>query len=391
MIDLEKSHSSLLNTYARKWVEFDHGKGARLFDTEGKDYIDFGSGIGVNALGYGHQKYTQILTEQISKLMHLSNIYANSIQAELASKLVSLMGDGAVFFSNSGAEANECAIKIARKYGQRRSRDCYEIITLKSSFHGRTIATLKATGQEKYHEHFYPFPDGFSMAKDIKSIYQMINAKTCAVMLELIQGEGGVRAFDKKEIQDLAKMLKKEGILLIVDEIQSGVYRSGKFLASDVYEIKPDIISLAKGLGGGIPIGATFTRLKDIFVPGDHGSTFGGNFLSMRAGLCVLECLEELERSGRLQELSRAFLQNLQAIAKKYSSKFDGVSGLGLMLGLVCKDANLQERIVDKALEQRLLILKAGKNVVRFLPPLLLSNEEMQEGFDRLDKALCAI
>ena len=166
---------------------------------------------------------------------------------------------------------------------------------------------------------------------------------------------------------------------------------SNKTLIKKINEIKPDIISLAKGLGGGIPIGATFTRLKDIFVPGDHGSTFGGNFLSMRAGLCVLECLEELERSGRLQELSRAFLQNLQAIAKKYSSKFDGVSGLGLMLGLVCKDSSLQERIVDKALEQRLLILKAGKNVVRFLPPLLLSNEEMQEGFDRLDKALCAI
>lgn len=385
---LKQDHDNLMNTYSRKWVDFQYGEGSRLFDAEDRDYIDFGSGIGVNSLGYGNQRYIKALGEQISKLTHVSNLYANSLQARLAKRLTDLIGEGAVFFSNSGAEANECAIKIARKYGERKSRKCYEIITLKSSFHGRTIATLRANGQDKYHEHFYPFPDGFNVADDVNSIKDMLNDNVCGVMIELIQGEGGVRALDIKEVQDLARELRKREILLITDEVQSGVYRSGKFLASEVFGIQPDIVSLAKGLGGGIPIGATFTSLKDIFSPGDHGSTFGGNHLSMQAGLCVLDILEEWQRSGKLEETIKLFLSHLKTIVQNYPHLFASVSGMGLMLGLICKDSQIQEKVMNHALEQGVLVLKSGANVVRFLPPLLISHEEIEEGFKRLNIAL---
>ncbi len=387
--DLQALHDGLLGTYARRWVDFTHGSGARLYDSQGRDYIDFGSGIGVNALGHGNQKLAQAIAHQAQKLIHVSNLYANCLQAQLARKILCCSQlDGAVFFSNSGAEANECAIKIARKYGERKHKNCYEIITLQSSFHGRTIATLKATGQERFHKHFAPFPDGFKTAASLDEVTACLSEKTCAVLIEPIQGEGGVMALDAAKLRDLAGILKEKDILLMADEIQSGVYRSGEFLACRKLGIEPDVFTLAKGLGGGVPIGATFSRIKDIFSYGDHGSTFGGNPLSMRAGLCVLEILEEHQGSGRLRDEIEKWDQKLTSILESYGDLFSGCSGLGLMRGLLARSRAIQETLLHAAFEKRLLILESGRNVVRFLPPLLLEDEDREEGFERLQAAL---
>ncbi|WP_110884646.1 aminotransferase class III-fold pyridoxal phosphate-dependent enzyme, partial [Helicobacter cinaedi] len=293
----------VLHTYSRFKVAFTHGENATLYDTQNRDYIDFGSGIGVVSVGHNNPKLTQAITKQAAKLLHTSNLYYIQNQAALAHNLITLYRDNAplpmrAFFANSGAEANECAIKIARKYGKQ--RNAYKIITLDSSFHGRTITSLKATAQEKMHEHFGPFPDGFVYAKDVSDIYNLIDSSTCAVLLELVQGEGGVCPLDKTQIQALASHLKQKQILLMIDEVQSGIYRCGEIFASKVYGISPEVITTAKGLGGGVPIGAVLTTLTDIFAPSDHGSTFGGNALSCAAGLCVLEILSQMHENGTL-------------------------------------------------------------------------------------------
>ena len=239
----------------------------------------------------------EAISNQAKNIIHISNLQVIEPQAKLAQKLVELSGyDMAVFFANSGAEANEGAIKIARKYGETKfDNKRYKVITLEHSFHGRTITTVKATGQESFHTpHFSPYPDGFSYEKSIEDVYKAIDDETVAVLIELVQGEGGVQPFDKAEIQKLAAHLKEKDILLIVDEVQTGVYRTGEFLASNLYEIEPDIITLAKGLGGGVPIGAVMTKHKDVLSAGDHGSTFGGNYFSTAAGLAVLEILKPM-------------------------------------------------------------------------------------------------
>jgi len=292
-----------------------------------------------------------------------------------------------VFFCNSGAEANETALKIARKYGEVNGElKRYKVITLENSFHGRTISTLKATGQPKFHTYFGPFPDGFDYAKDIEDIYNKIDEKTVAVMIELIQGEGGVNPFDKDEIQKLSKFLREKDILLIVDEVQTGIYRTGEFLASNLYGIKPDIITLAKGLGGGVPIGAVITTLTDVLKPGDHGSTFGGNYLATRAGIEVISILEEYK--DNLTKMIDYFDNKLIEIVKEFSNYFDSVSGYGFMKALKTKDTNIRDEIVKNAFNNRVLVLKAGKNSVRFLPPLTITKDEIDEGIDRLKEIL---
>jgi acetylornithine aminotransferase len=314
-------------------------------------------------------------------------LYKIPPQEELAKIIVSKSKiDGAMFFCNSGAEANETALKIARKYGEVNGEiKRYKVITLKNSFHGRTISTLKATGQPKFHQYFGPFPDGFTYADDIKDVYNKIDEKTVAVMIELIQGEGGVNPFDKSEIQELANFLKEKDILLIVDEVQTGIYRTGEFLASNLYEIKPDIITLAKGLGGGVPIGAVLTTLKDIFSPGDHGSTFGGNYLATRAAIEVIKILEEYYISGELKHKIEYFEEKLLEVLKEYPNIFESISGYGLMRALKSKK---RDEVVKKAFEKRVLVLKAGEDSVRFLPPLTITKEEIDLGFDRLKEAL---
>ena len=381
----------ILHSYARNYTNFVKGEGARLYSEDGKEYIDFGSGIGVCSVGHGNKELAAAICEQASKLIHVSNLWVIEPQAKLAQKIVSLSGyDMRLFFANSGAEANEGALKIARKYGQINFENKrYKVITLEHSFHGRTITTVKATGQESMHTpNFSPYPDGFMHVKSIDDVYKSIDDKTVAVMIELVQGEGGVEPFKKEEIQKLSKFLKEQGLLLIVDEVQTGVYRSGEFLASNYYEIKPDIITLAKGLGGGLPIGAVMTSLKDIFSPGDHGSTFGGNYLSTRGALTVLDILQREYNSGTIKKNIEVFNSNLEKIAASFTQFFEKSVGLGLMLGLRCKSSEIQSSIISKAFEKGLIVLKAGRNTVRFLPPLTISQDEIDEGFKRLELAL---
>lgn len=384
----------VLHSYGRNYVQFTQGKNATLWDSEGKDYIDFASGIAVCSVGHGNERLAGAICDQAKKLIHTSNLYYIEPQARLAEKLVKLSGyDMRVFFANSGAEANEGAIKIARKFGESHEGEVkrYKIITLESSFHGRTITALKATGQEKMHHYFGPYPDGFVYAKNLDHVFELVDEKTCAVLLELVQGEGGIEPQDREGIQKLERFLKERGVLLMVDEVQTGIYRSGELFASQAYGIVPDVITVAKGLAGGVPIGAVMTTLKDIFAPGDHGSTFGGNFLSTRAGLEVLSILESLYQEGTLQKSIDRFSAELRSLCVEFPSLFECEVGLGLMRGIRAKSAEIQKSVIDEAFKKRVLVLRSGRNTVRFLPPLTLSEREMQEGFSRLREALKGI
>jgi len=389
----EMDQSYVLQTYARNYVNFVKGENAMLYDEEGRDYVDFGSGIAVCSVGHGNPRLAKAICDQVSNLIHVSNLYLIEPQARLAKRLAELSGyDVKTFFANSGAEANEGAIKMARKYGEVEGEvKRYKIITLEHSFHGRTITALKATGQEAMHNYFGPFPDGFVYAKDIADIYNHIDDHTVAVMIELVQGEGGVQPMDKAEVQDLAKALKERDILLIVDEVQTGIYRTGELLASNLYEITPDIITLAKGLGGGVPIGAIMTTHKEILKTGEHGSTFGGNYLSTRAALEVLAILEEHKNSGELDQMLTLFEERLKSIATKYPDLFEKEVGVGFMRGLRVKEGRDAGEIIQAAFNERVVVLKAGRNTVRFLPVLTMTQEEMQLGFERFESALAKL
>ncbi len=384
----------VINTYNRDYTNFVKGEGSTLFDDKGKDYIDFASGIGVNSVGHNNKDLVDSLSNQVKNIIHISNLQVIEPQAQLAKRLMELSGyDMRAFFANSGAEANEGAIKIARKYGQIKfDNKKYKVITLEHSFHGRTITTVKATGQDSFHtDNFSPYPDGFSYESNIDKIYNSIDDETIAVMIELVQGEGGVEPFDKAEVQKLALFLKQKEILLIVDEVQTGIYRTGEFLASNLYEIEPDIITLAKGLGGGVPIGVVMTKHKDILTAGDHGSTFGGNYLSSTAGLSVVNTLSKLYDNGDISKSIVYFEQKLEEIASKYSDKFEKSVGLGLMRGLRVKSAELLTQIVQNSMQERLIVLKAGRDTVRFLPSITITKDEIDEGFVRFEKALESI
>jgi len=381
----------ILQTYARDYTNFTKGIGSTLYDEDGREYIDFASGIGVNSVGHRNDKLVEAICSQANKIIHISNLQVIEPQAKLAQKIVELSGyDMGVFFANSGAEANEGAIKIARKYGETKfNNKKYKVITLEHSFHGRTITTVKATGQESFHTpNFSPYPDGFSYEKSINDVYKAIDDETVAVLIELVQGEGGVEPFEKLEIQKLASHLKSKDILLIIDEVQTGVYRSGEFLASNLYEIEPDIITLAKGLGGGVPIGAVMTRHKDIFSAGDHGSTFGGNYLSTSAGLAVLDILSNLYDEGIIDETIIHFSSKLEDIANRYPNLFEKAVGLGLMRGLRAKSADIQVSIIKQSMKNGLIVLKAGRNTVRFLPSITINKNEIDEGFKRFEKSI---
>lgn len=383
----------VLHTYARNYIHFVRGEGARLYDDKGKDYIDFGSGIAVCSVGHGNQRLAEAIYHQAKNLIHTSNLYLIEPQARLAKRLVELSGyDMRVFFANSGAEANEGALKIARKFGEENGEQKrYQIITLDSSFHGRTISTLKATAQSKMHQCFGPFPDGFVYAKDLSDVPNKISDVTCAVLLELVQGEGGITPFDKQEVQNLERILKEKNVLLMVDEVQTGIYRSGELFASQAYGITPDVITTAKGLAGGVPIGAVMTNLKDIFAPSDHGSTFGGNFLSTSAALEVLEILSSEKQTGELDKRIAYFTQKLQDLQKQYAEIFTQEVGLGLMRGLRVRDLETLTKFLNLAFEERVLVLKSGKNTARFLPSLTITQEEIDEGFRRIESCIARL
>lgn len=380
----------VLPTYGRQPVSFVEGKNATLIDSEGKDYIDFAAGIAVCSVGHSNNRLTKAICDQASKLIHVSNLYHIEPQAICAKKIVELSGyTMKCFFANSGAEANEGAIKIARKFGEVNGEPKrYKIITLEHSFHGRTITALKATGQESMHNYFGPFPDGFVYAKNIDEIESLLDEQTIAVMIELVQGEGGVQPLDRAKVQALEKLLKSRNILLMVDEVQTGIYRTGEFLASNLYGIQPDVITLAKGLGGGVPIGVVMTNRLNIFSPGDHGSTFGGNYLSTAAANEVLDILEELKTSGELDGTLIYFETALEAFAKKHPAIFQGHVGFGLMRGLRVVDVDTLGKIINSAREQGVIVLRAGRSTLRFLPPLTIGRLDIDNGFSRLEKAM---
>ena len=370
----------VLQTYSRNPVAIDHGRGATLWDTEGKEYIDFTSGIGVCSLGYGNEAWAKAIYDQAMKLGHISNLFYTEPYARLASKLVPAAGMAAVFFGNSGAEANEGMIKTARKY----SFDKYgpgrsTIITLNNSFHGRTITTLKATGQDHFHEFFFPFTEGFRYAdaNDMASLQAAAGDDVCAVMMELIQGEGGVNPLDVGYVQAVAKLCADKDWLLLIDEVQTGVGRTGTLFAYQQFGVQPDVVSFAKGIAGGLPFGGFLTneKCRAVLGPGDHGSTFGGNPMAAAAGCVVLdtmtpEFLEQVKAKGQ-------YLRD--GIAALNSPCVSGVRGMGLMIGVGVQGMTHRE-LKDKLMAAGLLTLTAGKDTLRLLPPLVISREEMDKG-----------
>jgi acetylornithine transaminase len=381
---------ALMSVFSRANVSFTNGKGSVLWDENGNDYIDFAAGIGVCSLGHANKIVHQAIKSQSKKLIHTSNLYEIPSQKLLSQKIDELLGrEMFAFFCNSGAEANECAIKLARKYGATAfSQKKFEILTLANSFHGRTLATLQATGQDKFHpDYFAPYMDGFKFFADINEIIANIGDETVAVMIELVQGEGGIKPLDKQKVQNLAKILREKELLLITDEVQCGVFRTGEFATSMLYDIKPDIITFAKGLGGGVPIGACVSS-RDIFSPGDHGSTFGGNQLVTTTACAILDALSALKSSGKLDEKITEFAKNLDHLAQKFDSLIQKRVGLGLMQGLVLRDETNLNKIWQKALENHLLILKSGKKTLRFLPALNIKKSAIAQGFARLEKTL---
>ena len=338
IIDIDKQY--IANTYARFPLQLVSGKGSLVYDESGKEYIDLGTGIAVNAFGVGDEAWKNAVTVQLDKIQHTSNLYFSEPCALLAQELCLRSGMRKVFFSNSGAEANECAIKAARHYGQtRRGKDCYTIITLKNSFHGRTITTLSATGQDVFHEYFTPMTEGFvyAEANNLDEVKALCKAhKCCAVMIELVQGEGGVTALDESYVKELAEFVKQEDMLLIVDEVQTGNGRTGALYAYMGYGIAPDIVTTAKGLGGGLPIGATLLgeRAEGLFTPGMNGSTFGGNPVACAGALSILQRIDD-KLLQEVREKSEYIFKELKA-----TKGVKAVTGQGLMIGVECeKDA----------------------------------------------------
>jgi acetylornithine/N-succinyldiaminopimelate aminotransferase len=386
--EIQQQHDgALMATYGRFPVALEQGKGAVATDVDGRQYIDFGSGIGVNSLGYCDDGWVKAVSEQAARLQHVSNLYYQPVQVDFAAELCAATGMSRVFLANSGAEANECAIKLARKYSRDTyGDDRYEIITLRQSFHGRTMATLTATGQDALHVSFDPFIPGFAYvpAGDIEALRQAISARTCAVMLECIQGEGGVIAQDPAYLQAVEALCREHDLLLIVDEVQTGAGRTGKLLASENAGIHPDVVTMAKGLGGGLPIGACLCneKCKDVMQPGSHGSTFGGNPVVCAGARYVLS---RLTAPGFLDEVAQKGAYMREKIAAM--PHVCAVRGQGMMIGILL-DEGLQARTVaEQCLQNGLLILTA-KTLLRLLPPLTISYEEIDRGLAILQKVL---
>ncbi len=386
----EKDAKDYLPVFNRYKIVLDHGDGVYVYDNTGKKYIDFLGGIAVNVLGHAYQPLVDAVAGQAGRLIHCSNLYYTQPQADAASKLVELSGLGKAFFGNSGAEANEGAIKIARKYAHGISPDKSQIITAWDSFHGRTIATLTATGQPKYHEGFGPLPEGFDYVhyNDIDELEKLMSDKTCAVMLETIQGEGGVYPPKDDYLKKVRELCDKYQALLILDEIQAGIGRSGKFFAYENYGIKPDIVTLAKGLAGGVPIGAFIVtdEVAKAFHAGDHGTTFGGNPLACAAANVVLDTVPKQEFLKNVEEVGTYFRQKLEDLQKKYPSLITEIRGKGLILGAQLSKPGRD--IVNEVLDKGAIINCTAGSVLRFIPPLIITKDQVDEVLGILDSVL---
>ena len=382
MSTIEQFNKYVMPSYGRYDLVLDSGSGRQAVDENGKKYIDFGSGIGTNSLGYCNENWVRAICDQAHKIQHTSNYYYTKVQADFAKALCETAGYTDMFFGNSGAEANECAIKIARKYSfDKYGKGRSNIITLVNSFHGRTLCTLSATGQDVFHNYFFPFVEGFVNveANNIEDLRAKLDDTVCAVMFEYIQGEGGVMALQQDFVDEIYRLCAEKDVLTIADEVQTGVGRPGKFLAGDNFGKKADLTTLAKGLAGGVPIGVCLSGEKcaNVLTAGTHGSTFGGNPISCAGGLAVLETVN---KPGFLDEVARkgAYIREKLLTSPEVAS----VSGMGLMIGIELKNKKAGD-VVKAALDKGLLLLTA-KTKIRLLPPLTITYEEIDKGLEIL-------
>lgn len=385
-----QDQSHVMHTYARLPVTFVRGQGARLWDADGKEYLDFLAGIAVNGVGHCHPNVVRAIQEQAATLIHTSNLYHTAPQAALADKLAQISAFDRAFFCNSGAEANEAALKIARKWGKAKGGERkFHIVTAERSFHGRTMATVTATAQPKYQAPFTPLVPGFAYVpfNDIAALESAVTEEICAVLLEPIQGEGGVYPAHQKYLEAARDLCDKHGALLIFDEVQTGVGRTGKWWAYEHFGVVPDIMTLAKSLGGGVPIGACLARgdAAETFVPGDHGSTFAGNPLAASAALAVLQTVEDEHLLANAHAMGAYFVQRLREAPT--GDKIAEVRGLGLMLGVELKAPDAR-RVQSEALERGLILNAIGDHILRLLPPLIINKADIDQAMDVLKAVL---
>ena len=388
---INKAEANLLHTYNRFQVVFDRGEGVYLYDTDGKKYLDFTSGIGVMALGYGNKTYTEALKDQLDKITHTSNLYYTQSMADAVTKVAKASGMDRVFFTNSGAEAIEGAIKSARKFAfEKDGKHDHEIIAMNHSFHGRTMGALSVTGNPHYQEPFLPLIGGVQFAdfNDLDSVKALVNDKTCAILLETVQGEGGIHPATPEFLEGVRKICDEKGLLLILDEIQCGMGRTGEMFAFQGYGVKPDIMVSAKGLGAGVPVGAFMMTEKvaeHALKPGDHGTTYGGNPFVCRAISTVMDIFEEERILDNVKEVSKYLEAKLQELTDK-KDIIESRRGKGFMQGLVLKCP--PGEILNKALDKGLVVISAGGNVLRMLPPLVITKEHVDEMYKILDEIM---
>ena len=386
LIQLDRQY--VVHTYGRYDVDIDHGSGATLYDLAGREYIDFTSGIGVCSIGHANPRWVQAITRQAARLGHISNLYYTQPYAGLAQALCERSGLSAAFFGNSGAEANEGLIKLARKYSfDKYGKGRGTILTLKNSFHGRTMTTLTATGQDRLHHSFFPFPDGFRYAEagSLDALQGAAGHDVCAVMLELVQGEGGVIPLEREYVHDLAVLCAERDWLLLVDEVQTGIGRTGTLFAFQQYGILPDAVSFAKGIAGGLPMGGFLVseKCRDVLGPGDHGSTFGGNPICAAAAQAVLDILDEDALAG-VQKKGRCLRAAIEAMGLPC---LGATRGLGLMIGIEVKGPRTNKELAALLAQNGLLVLTAG-DALRLLPPLTISQTELDRGLEILKQTL---
>ncbi|HEX7733992.1 MAG TPA: acetylornithine transaminase [Ktedonobacteraceae bacterium] len=389
---MELEHRYYQGTFKRYPLVFVRGAGTRVWDADGKDYLDLVAGIAVNVLGHCHPAVVEAIQEQATKLVHVSNLYYNTRQIELAEQLGLLSNGMRSFFSNSGAEANEGAIKLARKYGREKKNGAFEIISMQRSFHGRTLATTAATGQASYQATWAPLPDGFKQVpyNDLEALKAAASDKTVGILLEAVQGEGGIWAGSPEFVQGVRQLCDEQNLVMICDEVQAGMGRTGKFFAWENYGITPDIVTMAKGLAGGVPIGAMLAGPRaDLFVAGDHGTTFGGNPIACAAAIATIRTIKDNNLLEHAREMGEYWHGKMQALCAKYDF-IEAPRGIGLMRAVNVK-RDLAGKIVEKAMYQGLLLNALGGNTLRIIPPLVVSQSDLDEAAEKLDRALTEI
>lgn len=389
---MEMGEKNILHVYNRYKLVLEKGEGVYLYDTEGKKYLDFAAGIAVSAFGYNNKEYNDALKDQIDKLIHVSNLFYNIPSIEAAQKIVKATGFDRVFFTNSGAEAIEGALKLAKKYAyNKKGSNDYEIIAMNHSFHGRTIGALSVTGNSHYREPFMPLMPGVKFAEynNLDSVKELISDKTCAIILETIQGEGGIYPATEEFIKGIRRICDDNNIIMICDEIQCGMGRTGKLYAFEHYGIKPDVFTTAKALGCGVPVGAFVARgeVADAMVPGDHGTTYGGNPLACAAVSRVYDMFESHEILSHVNEVGRYLEEKLEEISKEFPCIIER-RGKGLLQGLALKKEKSAGEVINKAMDNGLIIISAGGNVLRFVPPLIITKENVDEMTEILRKSL---